>query len=74
MLPHFAYDLSAARRDPNAVLPPEAVRKLAEHGRVGSLSANALTLGGIHSSRKVRDTLAPALVEELQRTKWIWPF
>lgn len=65
---HFAYDLSAARRDPNAVLPLEAVRKLAEHGRVGSLSANALTfMGGIYSSRKVRDTLAPALVEELQR-------
>ena len=36
--------------------------------RVGALADNALTfMGGIYSSRKVRETLAPALVKELQQ-------
>ncbi len=65
---HFAYDLTAARRDPNAVLPLQALRDLANRGRVGALADHALTfMGGIYSSRKVRDVLAPALVEELRR-------
>ena len=65
---HFAYDLTAARRDPNAVLPLQALRDLADRGRVGALADNALTfMGGIYSSRKVRETLAPALVKELQQ-------
>jgi D-proline reductase (dithiol) PrdB len=65
---HFAYDLTAARRDPNAVLPLEALRDLLDRGRIGALADNALTfMGGIYSSRKVRDILAPALVNELQQ-------
>lgn len=65
---HFAYDLTAARQDPNAVLPLEALRDLADRGRLGALADNALTfMGGIYSSRKVRDILAPALVKELQQ-------
>ena len=65
---HFAYDLTAARRDPNAVLPLRALNELVDSGRVGALAPNALTfMGGIYSSRKVRDTLAPAMVAELKK-------
>ena len=65
---HFAYDLSAARTDPNAVLPLQALNELVDNGRISALAPNALTfMGGIYSSRKVRDTLAPAMVAELQK-------
>ena len=65
---HFAYDLSAARTDPNAVLPLQALNELVDRGRISALAPNALTfMGGIYSARKVRDTLAPALVAELQK-------
>lgn len=65
---HFAYDLTAARTDPNAVLPLQALNDLIDNGRVGALAPNALTfMGGIYSSRKVRDTLAPAMVAELKK-------
>ena len=65
---HFAYDLTAARTDPNAVLPLQALNALVDDGRVGALAPNALTfMGGIYSSRKVRDTLAPAMVAELKK-------
>lgn len=63
---HFAYDLTAARRDPNAVLPLQALGQLTRDGRIGSLAKHALTfMGGIYSSRKVQDILAPAMVDEL---------
>lgn len=62
---HFAYDLTAARQDPNCVLPLTALRELLANNRVGSLTRNALTfMGGIYSSRKVQELLAPALVDE----------
>ena len=65
---HFAYDLTAARTDPNAVLPLQALNTLVDEGRIGALAPNALTfMGGIYSSRKVRDTLAPAIVGELKK-------
>ena len=48
---HFAYDLTDARADPNAVIP---------------LGPRAYTfMGGIYSVRKVREVLAPALAERL---------
>ena len=65
---HFAYDLTPARTDPNAVLPLKALNELIDNGRLGALAPNALTfMGGIYSSRKVRDTLAPALVAEWKK-------
>jgi D-proline reductase (dithiol) PrdB len=65
---HFAYDLTAARKDPNAVLPLDALNNLVASARIGALASNALTfMGGIYSSRKVRDVLAPAIVAELQK-------
>jgi len=65
---HFAYDLTDARRDPNAVFPLETLRNLVDEGRIGGLGAWAYTfMGGIYSVRKVRDALAPAIADRLQR-------
>lgn len=65
---HFAYDLTDARADPNVVFPLQTLRRCQANGLIGSLGANAYTfMGGIYSSRKVRDILAPALAERMQQ-------
>ena len=64
---HFAYDLSDSRRDPNVVFPIDVLRDLAKAGEIGELAPQAITfMGGIYSSRKVREELAPAITENLQ--------
>lgn len=63
---HFAYDLADSRKDPGAVFPLAALRNLVAQGAIGSLADNAYTfMGGIYSSRKVRDVLAPAIADRL---------
>lgn len=63
---HFAYDLTDARNDPNVVFPIDTLRALAAEGFIGSVSRNAYTfMGGIYSSRKVRELLAPAIAERI---------
>lgn len=64
---HFAYDLTDARQDPNVVFPIAPLRRLVCEGFLGSLATHAFTfMGGIYSARRVRDELAPRLVERLQ--------
>lgn len=64
---HFAYDLTDARTDPNVVFPLHTLIACAEAGLIGSVSDTAYTfMGGIYSTRKVRDVLAPALAERIQ--------
>ena len=64
---HFAYDLTDARKDPNVVFPLETLRRCVELGKLGALGEHAYTfMGGIYSSRRVRDILAPALADRLQ--------
>jgi D-proline reductase (dithiol) PrdB len=59
---HFAYDLSDARTDPNVVFPIDALRGLVREGFLGGLSDNFYTfMGGIYSSRRVSEDLAPRL-------------
>jgi len=61
---HFAYDQKDARRDPNVVFPIDTLRRLVREGIIGSLTEHAFTfMGGIYSSRRVRDELAPLLTE-----------
>ena len=61
---HFAYDLTDARQDPNVVFPIDTLRSLQATGEIGALSERAYTfMGGIYSSRKVAQALAPALAE-----------
>ena len=63
---HFAYDLSDARRDPNVVFPIDTLRSLVTERAIGELTAHAYTfMGGIYSSRRVSDELAPRLTERL---------
>jgi D-proline reductase (dithiol) PrdB len=63
---HFAYDQTDARLDPNVVFPIDTLRTLVREGAIGSLTEHAFTfMGGIYSSRKVRDGLAPLLAERL---------
>ncbi|MGH7823191.1 MAG: glycine/sarcosine/betaine reductase selenoprotein B family protein [Candidatus Binatia bacterium] len=63
---HFAYDLADARADPNVVFPIDTLRRLVREGTVGKLGPLAYTfMGGIYSTRRVREELAPALAERL---------
>jgi glycine/betaine/sarcosine/D-proline reductase family selenoprotein B len=63
---HFAYDVTDARSDPNVVFPLETLRGLEREGLIGELGARAYSfMGGIYSSRSVREVLAPALIERL---------
>ena len=65
---HFAYDLTDSRRDPNVVFPIDPLRDLVAWGEVGELATEAITfMGGIYSSRRVRDELAPAITDNLRR-------
>lgn len=63
---HFAYDLSGARSDPNVVFPVDTLRRLVREGIVGSLAARFQTfMGGIYSARRVKEELAPKLLQRL---------
>lgn len=63
---HFAYDTSDARVDPGVVFPLARLRELAREGVIGGLAEACTFMGGIYSSRKVRDLLAPALADHIQ--------
>jgi len=57
---HFGYDIRDAQRDSGCVFPLRALRELAAAGVVGGLVETALSfMGGIYSSRRVREELAP---------------
>jgi D-proline reductase (dithiol) PrdB len=63
---HFAYDHTAARSDPNVVFPIEPLRRSVATGRLGSLGRHAYTcMGGIYSSRRVREELAPEIARRV---------
>ena len=49
------------------VFPLQNLVALAAEGVIGAVADFALTfMGGIYSARKVRETLAPALADDLQ--------
>lgn len=65
---HFAYDTRDARSDINVVFPIDTLRSLVRDGRLGGLTDDCYTfMGGIYSARRVREELAPALVERMTR-------
>jgi D-proline reductase (dithiol) PrdB len=65
---HFAYDLTDARSDPNVVFPIDTLNQLAQEGFIGGLARNAYAfMGGIYSSRRVRERLAPELANRVIR-------
>ncbi|MEE3327659.1 MAG: glycine/sarcosine/betaine reductase selenoprotein B family protein [Myxococcota bacterium] len=64
---HFAYDVSDARSDPNVVFPLEGLRQMVSEKRLGRLTPKAITfMGGIYSARRVREDLAPQIVQEVR--------
>ncbi|WP_428122573.1 glycine/sarcosine/betaine reductase selenoprotein B family protein [Candidatus Poriferisodalis sp.] len=64
---HFAYDVTDARTDINCVFPIDALRSMRDAGEIGELGPNAYTLmGGIYSTRRVREELIPELVKRCQ--------
>jgi D-proline reductase (dithiol) PrdB len=64
---HFAYDQSAARRDPNVVFPIGTLRALVSLGALGSLAERALAfMGGIYSQRRLREELLPRLCRRVR--------
>jgi len=63
---HFAYDVRDARLDPDVVFPREALNLLVNEGVIASVSDTAYTfMGGIYSSRQVRDKIAPEITRRL---------
>lgn len=67
---HFAYDQTDARRDPNVVFPVDTLRRLVKEGFLGGLADHFYTfMGGIYSSRRVAEELAPQLTERLLAEK-----
>ncbi|MBK8065379.1 MAG: hypothetical protein IPK29_16045 [Betaproteobacteria bacterium] len=53
-----------ARRDPGCVLPLRTLEALVAEGVIGGIAEEVLScMGGIYSQRKVREELAPALLE-----------
>jgi len=65
---HFGYPTRDAERDVNCVFPLDRMRELAAAGVIGDLADPAFSfMGGIYSARKVRDELAPQIVDELKR-------
>ncbi|MGH7907213.1 MAG: glycine/sarcosine/betaine reductase selenoprotein B family protein [Candidatus Binataceae bacterium] len=64
---HFGYPAMDAEKDPNCVFPLERLREFEREGVIGELSDPAFSfMGGIYSSRKVRDELAPRVAGELR--------
>lgn len=63
---HFAYDLTEARRDPNLVLPVNTLCRLESEGIIGRLIDPLFSfMGGIYSSRRVLEELAPAMIRHM---------
>ena len=67
---HFAYDQNDARSDPNVVFPIDTLRGLVKEHVIGELVDHAYTfMGGIYSSRRMRDELAPQITDKLIEEK-----
>jgi D-proline reductase (dithiol) PrdB len=65
---HFGYPTADAERDPNCVFPLERLRELEAARVIGELSDPAFSfMGGVYSARKIRNELAPQIVDELKR-------
>ena len=67
---HFGYLTEDAKKDPNCVFPIKRMRELEEEGIIGELADPAYTsMGGVYSARRVREELAPRIVERLTQDK-----
>ena len=52
------------KRDPNCILPLAQLRGLRQQGVIGALAEQVFScMGGVYSQRRVRDEVAPALLD-----------
>ena len=59
--------LVAAKRDPHCILPLAQLRALVADGTLGGVADHAYTcMGGVYSQRRVREEIAPAVLERMQ--------
>ncbi|MSQ68619.1 MAG: hypothetical protein EXR83_10560 [Gammaproteobacteria bacterium] len=59
-----------ARRDPNCILPLAQLRALRQEGAIGELADSVFScMGGVYSQRRVREEMAPALLEACRAQK-----
>ncbi len=59
--------LENPRRDPACMMPTDALRRLEAEGVVGEVAENLFScMGAVYSQRRVREELAPALLEQFQ--------
>ena len=67
---HFGYLTEDAKMDPNCVFPIERLRELEAEGIIGELADPAYTaMGGVYSARRVREDLAPRIVERILQSR-----
>lgn len=64
---HFGYRTEDAVKDPNCVFPIERMRELEAEGTIGQLADPAYSfMGGIYSTRRVQEEVAPRFVQMLK--------
>jgi D-proline reductase (dithiol) PrdB len=67
---HFGYRTADAASDHNCVFPLARMRELEADRTIGALADPAYSFaGGVYSARKVREELAPRIVDELQKAR-----
>ena len=60
--------LESPRKDPNCILPLAQLRQLTANGTIGSVAEDVVTcMGGIYSQRRVRQEIAPGVLEIFKR-------
>ncbi len=59
---HGGYDIRAAQRDPNVVLPIDRLRELEQEGRFGELAPNVYSFVGATSQLRLQKEAAPEWV------------
>ncbi len=62
---HIAYDIRAAQRDVNVMLPVERFRELAAAGEIGELAPNAYSFHGLTNVPRLRDVFAPQWAQNM---------
>ncbi len=59
-----------AKRDPNCILPLAQLRSLCRAGVIGELAEQVFScMGGVYSQRRVREEMAPALLDAFRAQK-----
>jgi D-proline reductase (dithiol) PrdB len=64
---HIAYDISAAQRDMNVMLPLTRFHELEAAGEIGELAPTAYSFHGLTNVPRLRDEFAPQWAGELQQ-------